>query len=75
MKRTKPTSNVAHISKRAQSGPNAIRTMFAAANEIDSTRLKEGLKPLISLGIGAPHIPANPLLDMVLQEWINKKRN
>ena len=44
------------LSKRVAAGPNAIRWMFKVASELDEQRVPKGLKPLISLGIGAPHM-------------------
>lgn len=49
------------LADRAQSGPNAIREMFGVAGGLNKTRAAEGLDPLISLGIGAPHMYSSQL--------------
>lgn len=46
------------IAQRAQAPPNAIREMFRVAGGINKSREAEGLPPLVSLGIGAPHMYA-----------------
>lgn len=44
------------IAHRAQGGPNAIRAMFGFAGTLNAERAKAGKAPLLSLGIGAPHM-------------------
>eukprot|EP01124_Arcella_intermedia_P017955 TRINITY_DN24936_c0_g1_i1.p1 TRINITY_DN24936_c0_g1~~TRINITY_DN24936_c0_g1_i1.p1 ORF type:complete len:503 (+),score=114.71 TRINITY_DN24936_c0_g1_i1:30-1538(+) len=61
------------FAKRAQGGPNAIRTMFNVAKQMDTDRAKQGLPPLTSLGIGAPHIESNPIVDLAMESWVTKK--
>lgn len=57
------------IAKRGQSGPNLIRYMFSLAAKLNQKRSTKGLENLISLGIGAPHIPSNPVVDLALEYW------
>jgi len=47
--------------------------MFNFANTLNVTRATEGKKPLLSLGIGAPNIPASPLIDVAMQQFLNEK--
>lgn len=44
------------VAKRARGGPNSIRTMFGLASTLNAKRAQDGIPPLLSLGIGVPHM-------------------
>lgn len=44
------------VAKRARGGPNSIRSMFGLANTLNAKRAEAKLDPLLSLGIGVPHV-------------------
>lgn len=44
------------LAQRAHAEMNQIRKMFSLANAINKEKLARGEEPVLSLGIGAPHM-------------------
>jgi len=56
-----------HLAARGNKGVNMIRVMFAEGNALNIP------DKIISLGIGAPHLTASPLIDIAMKEFLNNK--
>lgn len=58
------------LAQRTKAPKSAIRKVFDQIPGLNAERLQQGLAPVISLAIGEPHLPANPLVLKALAEFL-----
>eukprot|EP01124_Arcella_intermedia_P017491 TRINITY_DN24250_c0_g1_i1.p1 TRINITY_DN24250_c0_g1~~TRINITY_DN24250_c0_g1_i1.p1 ORF type:complete len:490 (-),score=137.07 TRINITY_DN24250_c0_g1_i1:47-1516(-) len=61
------------LAARARGGDNVIMATAKKAVELEKEMHNLGLPSILHLGLGAPHIPSNPVVDLSLDKFAKKK--